>query len=147
MFDESYLTKEEQEYLDGMRVSHEVHILINIIAEHQKIRNIVGGEDFFAHYVIEMLEKSGMEFGKSKELIEIISLLKKDKKNLVDALRIKLLTYKLLMITCLKAIEIKDVPFNFETVELEMAEVEAETEKEILNIRKWKEQQNGNRKH
>ena len=136
---ECYLSKDEQEYLKNMRVSREVHILINIIAEHKKIKNIAGGDDFFANYIIEMIEKAGMEFGKSEELIEIISLLKKDKKDLVDAIRIQLLTYKLLMATCLKEIEIKGVPFNFEGAENEMKEVEAETEKEIKHIQAMKE--------
>lgn len=133
-----HLPKYEQEYLEGMRVSHEVHELVNIIATHNKIRNIVGGEDFFADYVIKMIEKAGMEFGKTEELIELISLLKKEKKDLEDAIRIQLLTYKLLMTTCLQTIDTKGVPFNFETVRLEMEAVEAETEQEIKQVQAMK---------
>lgn len=133
---EFYLTKEEQEYLDNMRVFRETHNLINIIVTQRHLTDA----DSFSHYIMEMVAMAGAQFGQMHELKKLLSILKKKNKDIEDIARMHLLTYKLLMTTCLKELELRELPFNFEGAEKKMAEVEAETEKEILQIREMKKQ-------
>lgn len=130
------LSKDEEEYLKGTRVFWEVQNLIYIIGFQKRFEDAQS----FSRYIMEMVAAAGAQFGMMHEVKHLLSILKKKDKDLEDVIRIGLLTYKLLLTTCLKTLDTKGIPFNVEGAKMEMMEVEAETEEEIKRIREMRKQ-------